>query len=158
MTRQMPSIDELRVLADAVCDGALTEHDAVQLEQMLHGNAEAQRFYLACVRLDGYLLWEFGQQTQEAAPPRPAFPTFLGNTIHGTVGYFSSGWPVAYLVATVIFGIGLVIGALVPVSQPVQVARAIAPSPIQSVARADRSEFVGRITGMVDCRWERDGD
>ena len=136
MTRQTPSVDELRVLADAVCDGALTEHDAVRLEQMLHGNAEAQRFYLACVRLDGYLLWEFGQQTQEATPPRPSFPIFLGNTIHGTVGYFSSGWPVAYLVATVIFGIGLWIGSLVPVSQPAQVAKQ-SSLPSQSVARAE---------------------
>ena len=36
--------------------------------------------------------------------------SFLGNTMHGTVGYFSSGWPVAYLVATVIFGIGIASG------------------------------------------------
>ena len=57
-----------------------------------------------------------------SAIPAP-FPTFLSTTLHGTVGYFSSGWPVAYLVATVIFGIGLLIGSLMHVSQPVQVAR-----------------------------------
>ena len=54
--------------------------------------------------------------------PAPLLP-FLSNTLPGVVGSFSSGWPAAYLIATVIFGIGLLIGSLVPVSQPVQVAR-----------------------------------
>ena len=68
----------------------------------------------------------------------------------GTVGYFSSGWPVAYLVATVIFGIGLLIGSLVHVSQPVAGCQAIRPvSPSRLAALADA--IVGRITGMVDC-------
>ena len=76
---------------------------------------------------------------------------FLATTIHGTAGFFSSGWPVAYLVATVIFGIGLLIGSHVYVSEPVQVVRQSVPlpsplSPLPSV--------VGRITGMVDCRWD----
>ena len=44
------------------------------------------------------------------SPPAPLLG-FLGNAIHGTVGYFSSGWPVAYLMATVIFGLGLLVGS-----------------------------------------------
>ena len=50
-----------------------------------------------------------------AIPPAargPLAPSFMSGAWHGTVGYFSSGWPVAYLVATVIFGIGLLIGSL----------------------------------------------
>ena len=86
--------------------------------------------------------------------PRPPAPIFLSTTLHGTVGYFSSGWPVAYLVATVIFGIGLLIGSLVHVSQPVQVARqSSAPQPVVRRAAVN----VGRITGMVDCKWETKG-
>ena len=83
--------------------------------------------------------------------PGPSLPLgFLGNTIGGTVGYLSSGWPVAYLIATVIFGVGLLIGSLVPVSGPEELARQSAPlpsplSPLPSI--------VGRITGMADCRW-----
>ena len=78
------------------------------------------------------------------------FPS-LSTTIHGMVGYFSSGWPVAYLMATVIFGIGLLIGSHVYVSEPVPIVRQPAPlpsplSPFPSV--------VGRITGMVDCQFE----
>ena len=88
----------------------------------------------------------------EGMEPSTATPFgFLSTTLHGTVGYFSSGWPVAYLVATVIFGIGLLIGSLVPVSQPAQVAR---QSSVPSRAVAEpKTELVGRITGMVDCKW-----
>ena len=72
-------------------------------------------------------------------------PSFLSTTFHGTVGLFSSGWPVAYLVATVIFGIGLLIGSVVHVSQPQQVARqSVLPSPV--------SDRVGR-SGPYGDKW-----
>ena len=82
-------------------------------------------------------------------PPLGSAP-FLGIAIRSAVGYLSSGWPVAYLVATAIFGIGLLIGSHIYVSQPAQVAQQSAPlpaplSPLPSV--------VGRITSMIDCQW-----
>jgi hypothetical protein len=68
-------------------------------------------------------------------------------------GHFFSGWPVAYLIATAIFAVGLVIGALVHVSQPLQLVAPSSPfgtsnpqSPIPNP-----SCIVGRITGVVDC-------
>lgn len=74
--------------------------------------------------------------------------------LHGAAGYFSSGWPVAYLVATVVLGVGLLIGAWARVSTPTHIADQSAGkslpfvSPLVSV-----KPFVGRITGMVDCEW-----
>ena len=63
--------------------------------------------------------------------PAPAFPATLFNS---TVGFFSSDWPVAYLVATVIFGIGLLIGSS-RVCVPAGAGRqAIRPSPRGSAA------------------------
>ena len=130
MTQSAFSVDELRALANMACDGTLTEGDAAQLERLLYGNVKAQQFYLTHVCLDTWLRWEFARPVQEPAPPRPSPAiTFLSTTFHGTVGYFSSGWPVAYLVATVIFGIGLLIGSHMYVSQPVQVARQSASLP-----------------------------
>jgi hypothetical protein len=82
--------------------------------------------------------------------PSLAFPD---DTIHGTVGHFSSGWPVAYLVATLILGVGLLVGDLVHVSKPVPIANNLAP-PTRSVVDP-KTEYVGRITGMVDCQWGR---
>ena len=62
--------------------------------------------------------------------PIAPVPAFLSTTLHGTVGYFSSGWPVAYLVATVVFAIGALVGSLVHVSQPAQVAEQSASLPL----------------------------
>jgi hypothetical protein len=78
-----------------------------------------------------------------------SIPIFLPTALHDTTGFFSSGWPVAYLAATVIVGVGLLIGSLVHVSHSVQIARQSAPlhSPLSSLP-----SVVGRITGMVDWR------
>jgi hypothetical protein len=81
----------------------------------------------------------------------PPHPTFLFGTIHSMAGYVSSGWPMAYLVATVIFAVGLLLGSLMIVPAPVQVAR-------QSMRLSQptvelKQEHVGQITGMVDCQW-----
>ena len=89
-----------------------------------------------------------------ASPPPPC-PIFVANTVHGTTGYFSSGWPVAYLVATVIFGIGLLVGAFTYVSRHEQVADNSPPIAAERRLESQpKMEFVGRITGMVDCQWE----
>jgi hypothetical protein len=71
---------------------------------------------------------------------------------HGTAGFFSSGWPVAYLIATVVFSIGLVIGSFVHVSQPGQVAG----RPGQ-LSPADGASLmtVACITQVADCRWAK---
>ena len=90
--------------------------------------------------------------------PRDAAPSlpfgFLGAISHGTVGYFSSGWPVAYLVATVIFGIGLAVGAVVHVSEPVQLAKQPSPVTQDRMTPPPRMEFVGQITGMANCQFK----
>ena len=86
--------------------------------------------------------------------PTTAPPTFLGAAFHSTAGYFSSGWPVAYLLAAVIFGIGLLIGAVVHVSDAVQVARELPPVTKDKVGPEPKIEFVGRITGMANCKFE----
>ena len=48
-----------------------------------------------------------------------------------------------------ITGLGLLIGSLIHVSQPEQIARNAVPSVIVE----PKAEYVGRITGMVDCKW-----
>jgi hypothetical protein len=88
----------------------------------------------------------------------------LGDTTQGSVGYLSSGWLVAYLVATVVLGIGLLVGAVTHVSQPVQVVGRPTHSPVESgiqskggqTTGAAQSLVVGRITGMADCCFATD--
>ena len=55
---------------------------------------------------------------EPSVPHSPFVPFTLS-----TIDYFSSGWPVAYLIATVIFGIGLLIGSHVQCPSLKQVAR-----------------------------------
>ena len=60
--------------------------------------------------------------------------------------------PLAYLLATIIFATGLWIGSLIFVSDSVQVVRRSLP-PAGSTSEP-KTEFVGKITGTVDCQWE----
>lgn len=62
-----------------------------------------------------------------------------------------SGWPVAYLVAVMVLGIGLLVGYIVHVPNPSPIAND-SGSPIPS-ALDPKTLFVGRITGMVECQW-----
>jgi hypothetical protein len=82
-----------------------------------------------------------------------------GDTLRNTTGYLVSGWPVAYLVATVIFGIGLIVGALVQVSQPVPYVgpRGLGEAPSHQSSIPNSSSIIARVTGMVDCVWEGSG-
>ena len=82
--------------------------------------------------------------------PKVAFVANLN--IQGAFGYLSSGWPIAYLVATVVVSIGIAIAAVTYVSHSEQIVhqsdnRVPSPSPALSV--------VGRITEMADCVWEK---
>ena len=63
------------------------------------------------------------QHAEIALPSVPPVSGFLGNAIHTSIGFLSSEWSVGYLVATVIFAIGLLVGSLVTVSHYTQIAR-----------------------------------
>jgi hypothetical protein len=85
---------------------------------------------------------------------RVAVPGFAP-AFSSTLGYLSSSWPVAYLIATVIFGIGALIGASIYVSQPNPIGLKSRAFTIDRTAHLQHADgpFVGRITGAVDCRW-----
>ena len=189
MSRVDEVSQDLADLLNALCEGELDPDDAARLERMICADPAACRLYFRYIdvhvelrRRYGYsqasnneVYSHEGQSVADSVTPirlpvvipssSVSDPQSIGSPLssflHGTVGWFSSGWPVAYLVATVIFGIGLVIGSLVPVSEPVQVARQSAlPSTFGRGAGGEGSDnlshsrpTVGRITGMVDCRW-----
>lgn len=89
-----------------------------------------------------------------AGPDSPTLPRSV--LLHGSMGCFASGWPAAYLVAAVICGVGLTIGALVYVSPPVPVASGSSKA-ARDLAVLDSSGSVARITGLVDCVWDEKG-
>ena len=65
----------------------------------------------------------------EPSPAMPApFPILLSTTLHGPAGFFSSEWLVSYSIATVITAIGLLIVAVMRVSDVAQPTRVAGPS------------------------------
>ena len=161
MSQSAIDFAELQEMCWAQQMGDLSPEAAARLEQLVVGSAAACEYYIRYAGVCAYLEWptaphdQFSDQTINGVTGKeiartPLFP-FFTTTFHGTVGYIPSGWPVAYLIATVIFGLGLLIGSLVHVSEPTQVARqSSAPSRVDAELKM---ELVGRITGMVDCRW-----
>jgi hypothetical protein len=152
---------------EGVADAATVE----RLDRLVAGGPQARALYLEYLRDSiglRYIVLPAGEAPTDtgvsaadadadvrAHPAVGLFPHVSLPALHSrdgiwpsATGYFSSGWPVAYMVAMVVFGIGLAIGALVHVSQPLYVA---AKGPL--ILNAPKMESVGRITGAVDCVW-----
>ena len=123
----------LSELLAGLTEGLLTRAEEEELTGLLNADDAARAFYRNYMAIDAQLWWEYAlpAASPPAEAPAPALG-FLGNVAHGTFGYISSGWPLAYLIATVIFGVGLLIGSHIYVSQPEQVAEQSAPLPSHS--------------------------
>jgi hypothetical protein len=170
------NFDRLFDIAGMVCDDCASENDFVELNSLVRASGEAISCYLGYCRMHSELMLELwaheASQTvfqqigirptaiessdldigKIEIPNSPA-PTFFSTTIEGTAGFFASGWPVAYLVATVILAIGALIGAFTYVSHSGQVARIMPSVAKDDLVTKPQMEFVGQITGMVDCKW-----
>jgi hypothetical protein len=199
---QLPntSFHELHALIDALLSEQASDTDILRLQQLVCGSPEFRARYVQYV----YTSWNLRTWAEHSPLNPPAdqlgpcwtdadgvlfdSPASTGSIASGntsrfqvlprpsgiTFAYLSSGWPLAYLIATVICGLGLAVGALTHVSQP---ARQLASlrSPLGSGAGGDgkwlpspagrgaggegdrNGPVVGRITGMVDCQWAKKG-
>ena len=83
-------------------------------------------------------------------------PVIVLPSVNLGAGSYVSGWLTAYLVATVIFGVGALVGALTHVSHSSPLAKDTAPAAPNRVMPVADSSVVGRITGMADCKWRGD--
>ena len=127
----------------------LADDQWTDFEQFLWENDDACRLYVEYTGVSALL------PTVMDALPNKDFPSLATALLSSappsttSVGCFSSGWPVAYLVATVIFGIGLLVGSHVYVSDPVQVAQQSASLPLISPLSPKRSAGLrhGRLPG-----------
>jgi hypothetical protein len=173
------NVDYLLHLADEVCDERASIEDLAQLDAILSADDVSRRCYLDYCRMHTALGLEIRAQyavqklcrqiDSEVSPIAPVAascagnssppPSIFGITLPGTVGYFSSGWPAAYTIATVICGIAALIGSFIYVSRYEQV---VANSPSRAAkhqrATLPKAESVGRIVGMVDCTWAKGSD
>lgn len=151
---------ELEELVHAQCEDVLTPEQAMRIEQLVAADAQLRRDYVLLLQIHA-LAERWKQDVDTEITSRVIAPSLTETTVPplapclpGAVGSYSfAGWPVAYLVATVIFGAGLLIGSLVHVAPPTEVVRqpvAVPSSPFVF------HPAVGRITGMVDCVFKSD--
>lgn len=117
----------------------------------------------------GEILLEPGNETifvsrdSSVSSPIPSLilPEASQNSSSHGFGYFSSGWPVAYLIATLVTALGLFVCANTYIAPPLQIAGGVLPETEQygmpPLALNAGTPVVGRITGMVDCVLERSG-
>ena len=82
-----------------------------------------------------------------SAVPASSGLGFLSATFQNVIGRFPENMPLAYLLATVVTGLGLLIASHVYMSRPEPVVCSSVPSVVAEPKR------IGKITGMADCRW-----
>jgi hypothetical protein len=175
--------DYLLHLADEVCDENASADDLSQLDTILFADNVSRRCYLKycqmhaalglelraqhavqrlCRQIDSESVATGPRSTSCVAIPLPSVvpasspaPAFVSTTLHSTLGFFSSGWPLAYLIATVVVSIGLWVSSVTPAFYPQQIAKRSSSTRGIESAPEPHTEFVGQITGMADCRWAR---
>ena len=172
------NIDRVLDLAEAVCDDFASQDDLVELNSLLLTDDRCRYQYLDYCRMHVSLKMRlrarraaqkaYRQLNTASILPvssNSSFTTsetpsavpcaFHSTPLHNTLGYLTSGWPIAYLVATAITALGLLVCARTYISQPehfVQHATNLnSKSPI--LPPSPQTTVVGRITGMVDCVW-----
>lgn len=177
MNSPTPIPDVFWSLLNAACDGSLAADQMQELESILASNAEACklfadhfqlktdiRFLGRVARVRDIGLAGIRSTFPETPPTVSSSPVasspglgFLASAYHGTVGFFSQEIPFSLLIATLVTGLGLLAGSLVHVSRSEQQIVKKSPStPVFQLAQDSTLQVVGRITGMVDCRWSKD--
>jgi hypothetical protein len=164
---------ELSLLLSAMLDGQMTAAEESRLAGLLRDNPNAQEVYLDCCRTHALLRQELGGRCdiaslagegeagsigdmsspladgQSASVP---FPSIILQPSSHPAPLFSplGSFVFSYSLAALIVGIGMLIGWACKVSVQEQVAKAPPPAVVHP---EPEMVFVGRVTGMVDCRW-----
>ena len=124
---------ELWELVSRACNDTLSPEDQARLELLLSADDNGRRFYGYYMLMHGDLLWRFRDGSYAApeaahilstssAPDEPGIPGYFATVLHGAIGYFPEDMPLAYLIATVVTGLGLLVGSHVYMPRPEQVA------------------------------------
>jgi hypothetical protein len=170
MTTSNAPSSEFMDLMGLLTENRISPHEAERLEQILWANPECRKHYVDYMLLVSGLyrtrrVGEVPSDVQETtlegltarlreASPAPLPPVVFSQSLNGSASFLTSGWPVAYLIATVCLAIGLTIASFVSVSLPESAEQHFVLNSGDAPALLkDRSNVVGWITGAVDCEW-----
>ena len=116
--RLPPAESELSRLVESMCDGTIVSRERDRLELLLENDRDAQLFYVAYLDLHAQVQWMMRgeEKPAESEAARLHIRRFhllpsTSSPFHSPLGHaprafaISSGWPVAYLIATVICGV-----------------------------------------------------
>ena len=180
MTLSSQEVIDLRSMIVQLCEGQIADEERSQLKSRLADSEESRWIFAEYNALFALLELEIptlpcdecgmmnddctenskgGQHSldiQTLDSRHSPAPAFLPVPSYGTWSYLSEGWPTAYLLATVILGLGIVAAAVTYVSQPAHVASALPAVQTSRSVPEPSTPCVGRITGTVDCK--RPGD
>jgi len=169
-----PNDDRLLRLAEAVCEKTATPENLAELDALLLADDAACHRYLSYCRMHVGLKMDMlaHKAAQDAcqqidsevaksaaaasdlyeAPVSSSLPlNLLTSAFHNTIGFFSQEIPFSLLIATVVTGLGLWLGSLIFVTHHKSVAKDSRPAKPATVET--KSQYVGRITSMVDVHW-----
>ncbi len=170
MTSNPKRLDELLDRIDRFCDGDSSQDDLARLEELASSDEELCWAYICYSHLCAGLRWtpppdsvlpsehpmaDEHDDLEMAARNIPPPISVTSSLLNAASSYVSSGWPVAYFVAAVVLGIGALIGAFTYVSQPASLARVSHPTANDRNLSAIETRPIGRITGIVDCKWAK---
>ena len=168
------NIDRFLDLADLTCEEHASGDEFAELDAFLLGDPVSRRRYFNYCRIHvalrlqlrarratekmhqqidvdlGVLASGDSRNTSGVVAPSTTPFGFLSTAYHGTIGFFSQELPFSLLIATLLTGFGLWIASLVYISSPDKIAKD--SSPVQS-SFDSTLKVVGKITGMVDCKW-----
>jgi hypothetical protein len=165
-----PSFDlDLAQMVSALIDDELGEGDRAALAKLLAEDPAARAAYYAQIRMHAQLAWNSHPRpavdptegeviASLGMPDSASVPPILSGLSNHTFSSLSSGWPLAYLVATIIMAVGLVglsFTQITPPNSNVRLATGLRNGDPQTplAAAKPNATIVGRITDMADCVW-----
>jgi hypothetical protein len=141
--------DDAAALIQAYLDGELTDRQQRELADWLrHNSHNVDRFVAEC-RLHSELLDARGRQPSASFVPIVVQDSSNLGSSYVPVG----GFLFSYVAAAVVVAVGLLIGWAYHVPGHRQFAGNGAPATVAILHPGPEIVFVGRVTGMVDCRW-----
>jgi hypothetical protein len=177
-----PADSELAQLVELMCDGAIDAPQRDRLESLLENDRDAKLFYVAYLDIHAQMQWMLRDKEMSndqcpifndqfsflndpspvPSPQSPIPPIIIQTLPDPSSTFFSSfiGDPLySYLIAVVVVSVAVLVAAVLKVASNTEIAVSPPHSAVQDIQlpAPPKVEYVGRITGMVDCKWEGAG-
>jgi hypothetical protein len=161
MTERRPIADEFWKLLDAACADELTDRQWAELESFLEENPDARQAYIEHIRLRTQIRqWWKGERSRKAglleieadlSEPLPMIAVAPLSSLPSPLSSLG-GLVFSYTMSAVILGVAMLGAWAYKISRDYKNFASTQSSDVQNNT-PPAPQYVGRITGMMDCRW-----